>query len=109
MPVDAALRVAQQIVDALEAAHEKGIVHRDLKPANVKITPDDRVKVLDFGLARLQDEPGSDARASLTNSPTLEPDGDAGGCRSGNRGVHVARSRQRDWWRTIAATCSRSA
>src|SRR5438876_4164513 len=52
IPVDEALRIAQSICEALEAAHEKGIVHRDLKPANVKITPDGRVKVLDFGLAK---------------------------------------------------------
>jgi Tol biopolymer transport system component len=65
LPLDEALSIARQIIEALDAAHEKGIVHRDLKPANVKVTPGGQVKVLDFGLAKTH----TDA-ADLTATPT---------------------------------------
>jgi serine/threonine protein kinase len=52
VPLDDALKIAQQLVEALDTAHSAGIVHRDLKPANIRVTPDGVVKVLDFGLAR---------------------------------------------------------
>ena len=55
MPLDALLRTGIGISDAIAAAHQKGITHRDLKPANVMITNDGRVKVLDFGLAKLRE------------------------------------------------------
>src|SRR5215468_4529214 len=68
IPVEDALDIATHMCEALEAAHEKGIVHRDLKPANVKITPEGKVKVLDFGLAKaVEVAPAQTA----SNSPTL--------------------------------------
>jgi serine/threonine protein kinase len=58
IPLDDALAMAKQIVEALETAHAQGIVHRDLKPANIKVRDDGAVKVLDFGLAKAIEGPG---------------------------------------------------
>ena len=69
IPIDEALRIAKQICEALEYAHERGIVHRDLKPANVKVTADDAVKVLDFGLAKAIE--GDAASVDISTSPTM--------------------------------------
>jgi serine/threonine protein kinase len=86
IPFDEAMGIARQIAEALEEAHEHGIIHRDLKPANIKVTPDGRVKVLDFGLAKLTE------RATVSS-------GTAVGCR-------CPRPSPRPRWPVLLESCS---
>ena len=104
LPIRKAIDYGVQIAHGLAAAHEKGIVHRDLKPENLFVTKDGRVKILDFGLAKLmQPQPEPDGSCADDDPRHRARRGD------GHRRLHVSRAGARERRSTIAPTSSPSA
>ena len=79
IPAVEAEEILLQIAEAFEYAHERGIVHRDLKPANIKIDPEDKVKILDFGLAKALYDPTTSTGGDPSESPTITMGGTLAG------------------------------
>ncbi|HVH58067.1 MAG TPA: serine/threonine-protein kinase, partial [Vicinamibacterales bacterium] len=76
LSIDTLLRIGIGVSDALAAAHQRGITHRDIKPGNIMMTPDGRVKVLDFGLAKLREAEAEAAADAVTRMPTQDVTGE---------------------------------
>jgi len=74
LPPAETIAIARQLIEALDAAHEKGVVHRDLKPSNIGMTPDGQAKVLDFGLARIDSQVSGNVHGDIRNAPTITID-----------------------------------
>jgi serine/threonine-protein kinase len=79
LSLEETLRIARQLAEALEAAHESGVVHQDLKPANITVTDESKVEVLHFGLAKALDPSASGPVSDLSKSPTQVSGGTAAG------------------------------